>query len=99
MTRDTADEMLLPSPKVESMPLADGALMIVDLDSGGCWQLNRVGREAWNLFQGGASLVAVVDGLAARYPVSRATLLSDVESIVRELRERGLLIPLTTALG
>ena len=81
------------------MPLADGALMIVDLDSGGCWQLNRVGREAWNLFQGGASLATVVDGLAAKYAVSRATLLSDVESIVRELCERGLLIPATALPG
>jgi len=79
------------------MPLADGALMIVDLDSGGCWQLNRVGREAWNLFQGGASLGTVVDGLAARYSVSRATLLSDVESLVRELRQRGLLVAATAS--
>lgn len=99
MTTDSTAQTLLPSPKVETMPLADGAIMIVDLDSGGCWQLNRVGGEAWNLFQGGASLDAVVDGLAARYPVSRATLLSDVETIVRDLRERGLLIPATASVG
>ena len=84
------------SPKVETSPLSDGGLMIVELETGGCWQLNRVGSELWDLFQQGSSLDAAVATLAARYEVGRDTLLKDLQALVTDLCGHGLLLPAKT---
>jgi hypothetical protein len=84
---------LYASAKVEATPLSDDGLMLVDLESGGCWQLNRVGREVWELFRNGSSVDAVVESLASSYGVERERLLADLMSVVDPLREQGLLLP------
>lgn len=83
---------LQPSRDVETVALAEGGAMLVDLRSGHCWQLNRVGAEAWTLFQGGASVSHVTDALVSRYELARRTIETDVERIVQELTGQGLLV-------
>ena len=90
---------LRPSARIETVRLAEGAVMLVDTDSGGCWQLNRVGGEVWELFQNadaagaGISLMAVAAAVAARYPTAGPGVDADVHEIVRDLSAQGLLVP------
>src|SRR5438128_8549049 len=51
------------APDVEMVPLAEGGSMLVDLKSGHCFQLNRVGADVWRFFQGGGSPSTIVDDL------------------------------------
>lgn len=88
---------LCPAPDVETVTLTEGGAMLVDLKSGHCWQLNRVGAEAWSLFQGGgSSLSDVTDVLASRYAVSRSVVEADVQKVIQELTGQGLLVAANT---
>ena len=81
------------SSQVEATPLSDGGAMLVDVDSGTCWQLNRVGAELWERLARGSSLEVVIEEFTVRYAIPRDTLMRDVESIVNDLCRHGLLSP------
>jgi len=80
------------APDVEMVPLAEGGSMLVDLKSGHCFQLNRVGADIWGFFQGGGSPSTIVDDLLGRYEIDRAKLEEDVGRLVRDLTGHGLLV-------
>ena len=68
---------------------SDGAVL-VDVVSGGCWELNRVGAALWSLLDGPKTLRSVCDTLRARYDVTGEILERDVLAIAGELSKAGL---------
>ena len=67
----------------------DGAVL-VDVVSGGCWELNRVGAALWSLLEKPTTLRSVCETLRTRYAVAPEVLERDVFAIVGELSKSGL---------
>ena len=97
MTDAGGDAVLRAAPDAETVALEDGGSMIVDLKSGHCWRLNRVGTEVWTCFQKGDSPSKIVEALLSRYDIGRATIEADVDKVVRDLTGHGLLMPVVPA--
>jgi hypothetical protein len=72
---------------VRSTP--NGALLI-DLASGRCWQLNRMGADFLSAIDAGKSLGEVLDAMGGRYDVSREVLERDLIRLAQELSDAGL---------
>jgi hypothetical protein len=69
-----------------------GALLI-DMATGRCWQLNRLGADFLSQIEGGLGLGLgqVCDVLGGRYDVSAEVLRSDLLRLSRELLDAGLI--------
>jgi hypothetical protein len=85
-----ADDRLVPRPGVESRAV-DGGTLIVDLDTGACWELNAVGAEVWTRLAAGATVADASRALAGRYEVAREELERDVRNLCDALLAAGLL--------
>ena len=75
---------------VDTVSLTDGGAMIVDVKSGRCWQLNRVGADTWALLQKGSDVPTLVDAIVERYEVDRAEVEADIARILQDLTAQGL---------
>ena len=67
-----------------------GALLI-DLNSGQCWQLNSLGADFLSQIETERSLGDVCDLLGNRYAVSRDVLQRDLVRLTQELLDAGLI--------
>lgn len=67
----------------------DGAVL-VDVVSGGCWELNGVGAACWSLLDKPTTLRSVCEALRTRYNVALEVLERDVLAIAGELSKSGL---------
>jgi hypothetical protein len=82
---------LEPNPLVVVQTTADGAVLL-EMTSGDCFELNRVGTEIWTRLTKGESLASVVVAIATRYGVPAATVELDAHALVGELIRRGLAV-------
>lgn len=64
--------------------------VILDLASGNYYGLDAVGARVWQLLGEGLAPAAVCDALLGEYATTREELEKDVERLVRELGEKGL---------
>ncbi|HEY7792059.1 MAG TPA: PqqD family protein [Vicinamibacterales bacterium] len=71
----------------------DGEMVLLDLDSGTYFGLDRVGTRMWQILVDGASADDIVDRLFAEYDVPRETLQHDVLRLLEQLRAKGLVMP------
>jgi hypothetical protein len=73
--------------RVRAQPLDDGGAgaVLVDLQGGRCWELNRVGAEIWERLDGATTLSEIRDALAARYGVAADTIQADVLALTDAL--------------
>ena len=76
-------------PEVAAREIADGAVL-VNVNSGGCFELNRVGFEIWQLLQKKTTISEICEALAGRYPVARDTLATDARDLIQSLVHAGL---------
>ena len=67
-----------------------GALLI-DLTTGRCWQLNRLGADFLSEIETEKSLQIVCDALGSRYEVSAEILQRDLFRLTQELSDAGLI--------
>jgi hypothetical protein len=67
----------------------DGALL-VDVVSGGCWELNRVGAALWSLMDASTTLRAACEILRRRYDVAADVIERDVVALAEQLSSAGL---------
>jgi hypothetical protein len=86
---EPADAVFFPRPEVAVREIEDGAVL-VNMKSGGCFELNRIGSEIWKLLQEKKSLAGICDSLSARYSIAREVLATDVESLFESLVHAGL---------
>jgi len=67
-----------------------GEMVLLNLKSGVYFGLNETGTQMWTLLVELKSARRVVDALEQEYAASRTELESDLQALLRALREKGL---------
>jgi hypothetical protein len=83
-------EAPVANPLVVLQPTETGAVLM-DVATGDCFELNRIGTEIWKRVTEGKSREAIVAALASEYDVPGPTLEADVGTLLRDLSRHGLL--------
>ena len=89
MARISLDTRVSPSPDVVCREVG-GELVLLDLESASYFGLNEVGSRMWTLLGELGVLRGVCDTIEREYAVPRARLEEDLLSLVRALRDKGL---------
>ena len=69
----------------------DDEAVVLDLTGGAYFRLNRTAASAWERLKTGATVEELTKTLAAEFDVGRATLRADMEALVLDLSNRGLI--------
>ena len=88
------ETILVANPNVVTQQINDGAILM-DMASGECFELNRLGAEVWARLGKGESATELVANVAASYGVPAATVQSDVLALLEVLKQNGLLTSTT----
>jgi hypothetical protein len=88
------EKVLVANPNVVVQQTNDGAILM-DMASGDCFELNRLGAEVWARLGKGESPTELAASVAAGYGVPAATVESDVQALLRLLTQNGLLTSTT----
>ena len=89
VTVPSLNDTFVRRPDVMSRETSDGAVL-VDVVSGGCWELNHVGSALWSLLERPTTLEAVCGVLRGRYDVAADVIERDVFTIIGDLSKAGL---------
>jgi hypothetical protein len=81
----------IPAPEVTSRDVPSG-MILVNLESGNCWQINAVGSAFWRALNRLGSARVAVDEVAATFGDKHERVAEDVRRFARELAEAGALI-------
>lgn len=87
---ETASRCFRASADVAARDIPDG-LMLVNLQTGAAFKLNQVGAAVWKRLDGNTDRAAIVADLEKRYGVDWDTLLRDVDVLLRDLEQQGLI--------
>lgn len=82
--------MLRRKAAVVGADVADDAILL-DIDTGYFFQLNRTAAKIWAFVEAPQTLGALTEHMAASHKVDAATCRSDVTEFVADLIERGVL--------
>ncbi len=91
----TPESVFVRSPDVPSRAIA-GKGILVDLESGYYFSLNRTGQVIWELFDGDRTLGDIARELATRFDVSEEIVLADCIELAERLLTDRLVIPAGT---
>ena len=83
------DTRILPKDSVQVRALGDGAVL-VDTNSGDCFELNQIGFEVWKGLEQGRSATEICDTLVGTYRIEPAVIAGDVRSLLASLVEARL---------
>jgi hypothetical protein len=84
------DAQFVPPPDVRYRAMPSGG-MLVDLVTGACFELNRVGADLWTRLADGDSVGAAVEAVRHRYEVAADIIERDALRLCAELLDAGLL--------
>ena len=70
----------------------EGEAVVLNLDTGIYFTLNPVGTRIWELIEEHGDLAKVRDAMISEYEVGEETLDRDIEALMRELVEKGLVL-------
>lgn len=82
---------LVPNPMIVAHQASEGAVL-VDVNTGDCYELNRVGAEIWERLCRGESVEQVVEALSTSYAAAQTSIASDVATLIEELARSGILV-------
>ncbi|HMK48861.1 MAG TPA: PqqD family protein [Thermodesulfovibrionales bacterium] len=88
---EKADQFRINSPKVIHETI-DGETVIVNLDSGNYYSLNRVGADIWSMIGTGLKVQDLIEDIAGLYPVEREAIASAVLRFIDELQTEELVV-------
>ena len=71
----------------------DEGMLLVNLDTGKTWKLNRVGAAVCRCIEQGADLPTIATAVADRYGVDAGAVQRDVDALIADLRKEGLVEP------
>ncbi|RMF89501.1 MAG: PqqD family protein [Nitrospinota bacterium] len=80
----------MQNPEVQWTAL-DGEAVLLDVETGRYYTLNRVGSVIWELFTGDRSLAEILSAVCERFSVSTGIARQDLLALVTQLRQEGLL--------
>ena len=83
------EQQLRASREVLSRQL-DGETVLLDLGGGRYYSLNEVGSAVWDRLAGEPTLGSLVRALLSEFDVEEATLRADLDALLQDLLERGL---------
>jgi hypothetical protein len=69
----------------------DSKSVLLNLETGRYYTLNRVGTFIWDLIDGETNTNAIVDKVIDRFSVERDEASNDVKALLKSLREEGLI--------
>ena len=69
----------------------EGEAVLLNLDNGVYYTLNRVGTVIWELFTGHWSLATILARICERFEVTREQARADLETLVTRLHQEGLI--------
>ena len=84
------DSRYVPSPDI-TVRVLDGEAVLLNVQTGAYFGLNKVGTHIWQLYSEGKSTAEVVDGVCLRFAVTVERAEADVRAFTERLVERGLL--------
>ena len=84
------DRKFTLSPDITIRTL-EGEAVLLNLQTGAYFGLNKVGTHIWQLYSEGKPLGEVVTGVCQRFEVDAERAQADVEAFTQRLLERGLL--------
>ena len=85
-----ADTCVVASPQQVSADLS-GEAAILNLDSGVYYGLNVVGAFIWNLIQESTRVQDIYESVAGEFEVDREQCQNDVDRLLRNLADEGLI--------
>jgi hypothetical protein len=68
-------------------------VVLINLDSGNYYSLDKVGAEIWKFIESGAALNEIIENVSRRYKGSREDIESTIHQFTDELRREGLIVP------
>lgn len=86
----SADERVQHRRGVQSRPLSPGALL-VDMDTGRCFELNRVGAEVWGILETPTPCGEVYAQIADRYRIGMIQAADEVGKLLDQLLDERLI--------
>jgi hypothetical protein len=69
----------------------DGEVVIVNLDNGNYYSLEKVAAELWNGLVGGESESALIEGVQRRYAGAASDVADAIQRFLTELQDEGLI--------
>jgi hypothetical protein len=60
----------------------DGDIVVLSIERGRYFGLDHIGSDIWKRIEPPCSFATLIDGLAADYEADRATIVSDVQSLL-----------------
>ncbi len=88
----TGRSVVTPHSDVQCSVL-DGEAILLNLETGAYFTLNRVGTVTWELFDGVRTLDQIHSTICERFEVSEEVARQDLLSLVEHLDQEGLLQP------
>jgi len=86
-----SDPLPRAAADVVARRLGDSAVL-VRLSTNQIYELNETGARLWELLEEGASIDAAVTTLAREFEAAREEIAGDVDALLRDLSEQGLIV-------
>jgi hypothetical protein len=71
--------------------IIDGEAVIINFDNGNYYSLNKTGAEIWNFIEKKATLMEIVDDLAARYGGNKVEIEKSISLLLADLEKETLI--------
>lgn len=71
----------------------DGEAVIVNLQSGSYYSIDKVGAAIWDHLERGVAVAGIVDAIAREYDGDRAEIDAGVRALFAQLEAEGLVVP------
>jgi hypothetical protein len=85
---DIVDSTIISrSPSVLTAEV-DGEVVMMSIEQGQYFGLDDIGSDIWKRIEPPCSFAALIDGLAVDYEADRATILTDVHSLLLRMAEQ-----------
>ena len=83
---------MLSIPDDVVFEVLEGEAVVLNLETGIYFTLNPVGTRIWQLIEEHGDLAKVRDAMISEYEVGEEALDRDIEALMRELVEKGLVV-------
>lgn len=71
----------------------DDEAVIINLDSGNYYSLDRAGADIWGFVESGATVSEIVEAITRRYDGTRVDVENAVDRLIFELQQEDLIVP------
>jgi len=88
---DTSDKYISKSKDVVQKEIESKSVLL-DLDSGNYYTLNRTGTFIWSLIDGTNRISEIIEQVVQKFDVDSSEASKNAESLIRDLGKEGLIV-------